>query len=222
MLKQALQKVSFIPFAYIVDKWRWSVFSGNTKPDEYNAYWWDLRKQYQGIEPPRLKNGDKDKRRMEDTDLFDAGTFFHVAHNTEYLRYFLSHVLQFQFHEALCDESGHTGPYHKCSIHKSKAAGKKLRYVSTWILLWDEYQESMTRDCLWCVHFLVYFYSNSNLCTSFPVSCVIILVYHTTTPYHCIYSLLKTITSKSCRYIAPAMPNLLSLWRNTITRICEI
>ena len=34
------------------------------------------------------------------------------------------------------------------------------------------------------------------------------------------YGIIKT--SKSCRYIAPAMPNLLSLWRNTITRICEI
>lgn len=62
-----------------------------------------------------------------DDDLCDPATFFHVAHNTEYLRYFLSHILQFQFHQALCNEAGIGRPYHKCSIHKSKKAGVKLR-----------------------------------------------------------------------------------------------
>jgi len=118
LLKQALQKVAFIPFSYIIDKWRWSVFAGKTHPDQYNEYWWKLRKEYQGVKPPIER---------DDEDLFDAGTFFHVAHNTEYLRYFLSHILQFQFHEALCDLSGHQGPYHNCSIHNSTVAGDKLR-----------------------------------------------------------------------------------------------
>ena len=118
MLKQALQKVAFIPFAYIVDKWRWSVFSGETKPEDYNKFWWELRAKHQGIKEPFKRN---------DPKLFDAGTFFHVAHNTEYLRYFISHILQFQFHEVLCDESGFKGAYHKCSIHNSKKAGQKLR-----------------------------------------------------------------------------------------------
>ncbi|XP_066918700.1 angiotensin-converting enzyme-like [Clytia hemisphaerica] len=123
LLKQALQKVAFIPFSYIIDKWRWSVFKGDTGPDDYNKYWWKLRKQYQGVAPPeKLK-----RRKGRSKELFDAGTFFHVAHNTEYLRYFLSHVLQFQFHKALCDEAGVSEDYHKCSIYKSKKAGEKLK-----------------------------------------------------------------------------------------------
>lgn len=121
-MKQALQKISFIPFSYIIDKWRWDVFSGEIKPEQYNDHWWALCKKYQGIKPPMER---------EETNLFDPGRFFHVAHNTEYLRYFLSHVLQFQFHEALCDAAGHRGPYHNCTIHKSKKAGEKLRYVKT-------------------------------------------------------------------------------------------
>ena len=123
-MKQALQKVSFIPFSYIIDKWRWSVFKGDTQPDDYNNYWWELRKKYQGVIAPKVEY-----RKGKSKELFDAGTFFHVAHNTEYLRYFLSHVLQFQFHKALCDEAGIRQDYHKCSIYKSKKAGKKLRYI---------------------------------------------------------------------------------------------
>ena len=120
LLKQALLKLPFIPFSYIVDKWRWSVFSGRTEPVEYNRYWWELRKKYQGISIPKGMNRNDDL-------LCDPGTFFHVAHNTEYLRYFMSHILQFQFHKALCDEAGVGSPYHKCSIYKSKRAGEKLR-----------------------------------------------------------------------------------------------
>jgi len=120
LMKQALQKVAFIPFAYIIDKWRWSVFAGKIKPKEYNSYWWQLRNKYQGVTIPK-------GMKRNDEELCDPASFFHVAHNTEYLRYFLSHILQFQFHKALCDEAGVKGPYHKCSIHKSKKAGKKLR-----------------------------------------------------------------------------------------------
>lgn len=120
LMKQALQKVAFIPFAYIIDKWRWSVFAGKVKPKEYNTYWWELRTKYQGVSIPK-------GMKRNDEELCDPASFFHVAHNTEYLRYFLSHILQFQFHKALCDEAGVKGPYHKCSIHKSKKAGRKLR-----------------------------------------------------------------------------------------------
>jgi len=122
LLKQALQKISFIPFAYIVDKWRWSIFNGETTPDKYNDYWWELRRKYQGVDAPKIKI-----REQKKDELFDAGTFFHVAHNTEYLRYFISHVLQFQFHKALCDASDNTKDYHECSVYNSKDAGKKLR-----------------------------------------------------------------------------------------------
>ena len=42
-------------------------------------------------------------------------------------RYFVSYIIQFQFHEALCRLSGHTGQLHKCNIGGSTKAGHKLK-----------------------------------------------------------------------------------------------
>jgi peptidyl-dipeptidase A len=117
LLKQALDKVAFLPFGKLIDQWRWDVFSGKTPPSEYNKAWWDLRLKYQGIAPP-VARSERD---------FDPGAKFHVPGNTPYVRYFLARIYQFQFHRALCKAAGQTGPLHKCSIHGSKAAGEKLR-----------------------------------------------------------------------------------------------
>lgn len=43
LLKMALEKIAFLPFGYLIDQWRWSVFSGRTPPERYNADWWHLR-----------------------------------------------------------------------------------------------------------------------------------------------------------------------------------
>jgi peptidyl-dipeptidase A len=43
-----------------------------------------------------------------------------------YTRYFLAHILQFQFHKAACDQAGWTGPLHRCSIYNNKAVGAKF------------------------------------------------------------------------------------------------
>jgi peptidyl-dipeptidase A len=113
-MKVALEKIAFLPFGLLVDKWRWDVFSGAVKPDQYNQHWWDLRRQYQGVAPPL-------PRTAED---FDPGAKYHVAANVSYMRYFLAHILQFQFHRALCRKAGFTGPLYQCSIYGSKAAGE--------------------------------------------------------------------------------------------------
>ncbi len=52
LLQQALEKVAFLPFGLVIDKWRWEVFSGSVKPGEYNKAWWELRLKYQGVAPP--------------------------------------------------------------------------------------------------------------------------------------------------------------------------
>ncbi|XP_055997291.1 uncharacterized protein LOC130047084 isoform X2 [Ostrea edulis] len=116
LMKMALEKIAFLPFGYLIDQWRWSVFSGETTPDNYNDKWWALRCKYQGISPPV-------ERRKED---FDPGAKYHIPSNTPYIRYFVSFVIQFQFHKALCKEAGQTGPLYQCDIYQSKAAGKKL------------------------------------------------------------------------------------------------
>jgi peptidyl-dipeptidase A len=118
-MKMALSKVAFLPFGLLIDKWRWDVFSGKTPTDRYNAAWWALKKKYQGVAPP----GDA----ARGDDFFDPGAKYHIPASTPYVRYFLSHVYQFQFYRALCRAAGHTGPLHTCSVFGNAAAGEKLR-----------------------------------------------------------------------------------------------
>ncbi len=117
LLNRALDKVAFLPFGYLVDQWRWKVFSGEVKPENYNQAWWDLREKYQGIVPP-VPRSEQD---------FDPGAKYHVPANTPYARYFLAAILQFQFHRALCREAGFSGPLYQCSIYGNKKAGEKLK-----------------------------------------------------------------------------------------------
>jgi peptidyl-dipeptidase A len=116
-MARALDKVAFLPWGLLVDKWRWDVFSGKVSKDQYNKHWWDLRKQYQGVAPP-VERSD---------EYFDPGAKYHVPGNTPYMRYFLATILQFQFHRSLCQAAGFKGPLNECSIYGNKAAGEKLR-----------------------------------------------------------------------------------------------
>jgi peptidyl-dipeptidase A len=116
LMDRALEKIAFLPFAIKLDKWRWQVFRGETAPAQYNDAWWALSKQYQGIAPPGPRPA----------DAFDPGAKYHIPGNTPYLRYFLSFILQFQFHKAACEQAGWTGPLHRCSIYNNKEVGAKF------------------------------------------------------------------------------------------------
>jgi len=119
LLQQALEKVAFLPFGLVIDKWRWEVFSGKVKSDQYNKAWWDLRLKYQGIVPPVART---------EAD-FDPGAKYHVPGNVPYARYFLARIYQFQFQRALCKIAGEQGPLHRCSIYGNKAAGERLNQM---------------------------------------------------------------------------------------------
>lgn len=116
LLRTALAKVAFLPFGAVIDQWRWKVFSGEIPPANYNTAWWQLRNRYQGVTAPIART---------EAD-FDPGAKYHVPANTPYTRYFLSYILQFQFHRTLCKEAGFTGPLHRCSIYGNTAAGARL------------------------------------------------------------------------------------------------
>ncbi|KAF7239084.1 Angiotensin-converting enzyme [Varanus komodoensis] len=116
LFKMALEKIAFLPFGYLIDQWRWNVFSGRTPPNRYNYDWWYLRTKYQGICPPIPRT---------ETN-FDPGAKYHIPGNTPYIRYFVSFILQFQFHKALCQAANHSGSLHTCDIYQSKEAGLKL------------------------------------------------------------------------------------------------
>ena len=115
-LRTALDKVAFLPFGLLIDKWRWQVFSGQTPPENYNQAWWALREQYQGVAAPLARS---------ETD-FDPGAKYHVPANVPYARYYLARIYQFQFYKAMCAASGYKGPLNRCSFFGSKAAGAKL------------------------------------------------------------------------------------------------
>jgi len=138
LLQRALDKVAFLPFGYLVDQWRWKVFSGEVGPNDYNSAWWALREKYQGVAPPAPRS---------EAD-FDAGAKYHVAANVPYSRYFLAAILQFQFHRALCREAGFTGPLYQCSIYGNKKAGEKLNRMLAMGLSkpWPEALKAMTGE----------------------------------------------------------------------------
>lgn len=117
MMKHALGKIAFLPFGKVVDQWRWDVYAGKIQPKDYAKSWWTMRQKYQGIAPV-LEGA---------PEAFPAGAKYHVPGNVPYTRYFLAHVLQYQFHRAMCEAAGHKGPLHTCSIYGNAEAGKRLR-----------------------------------------------------------------------------------------------
>ena len=116
LLRQAMDKVAFLPFGLMVDRWRWGVFDGSIAPENYNQAWTDLREQYQGITPPVDRPA----------DAFDPGAKYHIPGNTPYTRYFLARILQFQFYKAACDAAGWKGPLHRCSFYGNEEVGARL------------------------------------------------------------------------------------------------
>lgn len=114
--RMALDKIAFLPFAFIMDKWRWDVFSNSTLLENMNKHWWELRLKYQGISPPV-------KRSEED---FDPGSKYHIIAGVEYVRYFASHILQFQFFERLCQNVENVHKLHKCDFANNTNAGREL------------------------------------------------------------------------------------------------
>lgn len=116
LLKMALDKIAFLPFGLMVDRWRWDVFSGEVTPAEYNDAWSANMLRYQGLVPPGPRPA----------NAFDPGAKYHVPGNTPYTRYFLAHIYQFQFHRAACRMAGWEGPLHRCSIYGNEEVGRRF------------------------------------------------------------------------------------------------
>jgi peptidyl-dipeptidase A len=120
LMRQALDKIAFLPFGISVDQWRWRVFRGQIQPADYNTSWWQIRQHYQGIAPP---GGPRP------ANAFDPGAKYHIANNVPYLRYFLARVLQFQFYEAACHQAGWQGALNRCTIYGNTAVGQRFNQM---------------------------------------------------------------------------------------------
>ena len=116
LMQMALRDLAVLPWAKLVDEWRWRVFTGDVTPDNYNQAWWELRERFQGIRPP-VRRSEAD---------FDPGAKYHIPANVSYTRYFLANILQFQLQRTLCEIAGHEGELQSCSLYGSKEAGAKF------------------------------------------------------------------------------------------------
>jgi len=136
LLNQALDKVAFLPFGLLIDRWRWGVFDGSIKPDDYTSAWVDMKRSYQGVVPPVERTPEN----------FDPGAKYHIPANVPYTRYFLSFILQFQLFEAACETAGWKGPLHRCSFYGNKDVGEKLNAMLEQgaSLPWPEALETFT------------------------------------------------------------------------------
>jgi peptidyl-dipeptidase A len=116
LLRMALDKIAFLPFGLLMDKWRWGVFSGDIPPEQYNDAWWELRTRYQGIAAPVARPA----------GAFDPGAKYHILASTTYARYFLAFIYEFQFYRAACRDAGWDGPLNRCSVYGNTDVGAKL------------------------------------------------------------------------------------------------
>lgn len=125
LFKLGMAKITFLPFGYLMDLWRWDIFSEKTKTEDYNCKWWELVEKYQGVEPPV-------DRSEED---FDPAAKYHIIASVPYLRYFISFVIQYQFHRSLCEKAGLyepnnlEKPLHECDIYENTVAGNILKQM---------------------------------------------------------------------------------------------
>ena len=117
LMARALEKVAFLPFGLVIDQWRWDVFSGKVTPANYNKAWWDL---------PAASTRASRRRAARRGVLRSGRQVSRAGELLVYTRYFLAHILQFQFHRELSKIAGCTTPLHRCSIYGSKEAGTRL------------------------------------------------------------------------------------------------
>ena len=143
LFHMALERVAFLPFGLLIDMWRWDVFSGNVTESEWNSHWWKLREEYQKVKAPSDRS----------EDFFDPGAKYHVPGDSQYIAYFVAHILQFQFYRSLCIEAKQFDPnnldampLHKCDFYQNKEAGDKLAAGLSLGLSkhWTEALESLT------------------------------------------------------------------------------
>ena len=116
LMKQALDGVVIVPWALMLDKWRSGVFDGEIDESNLNSSWWSLREEYQGINTSYERS----------ENYFDPGAKYHIPGNTPYTRYYLASIMQYQFHEALCNLINYDGYLHECSIYGNKEAGDRI------------------------------------------------------------------------------------------------
>ncbi|XP_029459087.1 angiotensin-converting enzyme 2 isoform X2 [Rhinatrema bivittatum] len=117
LFRQALTIVATLPFTYMLEEWRWKIFSGEIPKEQWTKKWWDMKRDIVGVLEPL----------PHDETYCDPAALFHVANDYSFIRYYTRTIYQFQFQESLCKAANHSGPLYTCDITNSTEAGSKLR-----------------------------------------------------------------------------------------------
>ncbi len=120
LLKEALDKVVFIPFsAGTMSGFEYSLYEKNLPKSEFNKRWWELVRTYQGIVPPTTRG----------EHYCDACTKTHITDDpASYYDYALSFVLLFQLHDHIARNILKQDP-HNTNYYGSKRVGDFLRKI---------------------------------------------------------------------------------------------
>ncbi|MCB0265876.1 MAG: M2 family metallopeptidase [Calditrichaeota bacterium] len=120
LLKEALNYIVFIPFsAGVMTGFEHELYSNNLPKDQYNAKWWELKKQYQGIVPP----GERGE------EYCDAASKTHISNDAaQYYDYALSYVQLFQLHNHIATKILKQDP-RATNYYGSKEVGEFLNGI---------------------------------------------------------------------------------------------
>ena len=123
LLKEALQYATFIPFATgTMTEWEHDFYGQNLAPDQLNARWWALVKEYQGIVPP----GGAGSRGEQ---YLDPATKTHINDDpAQYYDYALSYVILFQLHDHIAKNILRQDP-HATNYYGSQPVGQFLQGI---------------------------------------------------------------------------------------------
>lgn len=112
LMQEALRTLPFLPYARLLDQWRWAIYAGTITPARYNRSFWEAKAAVQGVAPPQPR----------DEEYFDAGVQFHVLAHAPLAPYFLARFQAFDWQRALCRRGGHKGPAVDCNADQLAAS----------------------------------------------------------------------------------------------------
>ncbi len=126
LLQEALNYVVFIPWsAGVMTEWEHDLYAENLPVAEWNARWWELKRDYQGIVPP------DPARAAVGSPFNDAATKTHINNDAaQYYDYALSYVILFQLHDHIAREILNEDP-RDTNYYGREEVGEFLREILT-------------------------------------------------------------------------------------------
>ncbi len=120
LLKEAMNYVVFLPFSSgVMNHFEHELYTNDLSKEEFNKKWWELKKKYQGIEPPTERG----------EEFCDATAKTHINNDAaQYYDYAISYILLFQLHDYISKKILKQDP-HATNYYGSKEVGGFLKKI---------------------------------------------------------------------------------------------